>query len=342
MLWVQSGYQSMISYTLPPLEDETPWPTYDYGTIQIKKTDTSGNPLAGAKFTAVNTVDNSKKYEIGPTDEDGSAFSTFIPFGTYTVTETTFPDGYTSSGETSWTVTLDETLVGGVAPLITVVNKKADGKIGAIKQDEYGSPLSGVSFGIFSDSACSNLIATITTGSDGKAVSENLTVDTTYYLKETAAKNENYILDTTVYPVSVVTDTTTYINNGNAVTNTLKKGNLSVTKTVEYGSVAGITFRLSGTSASGTSVNVTATTNSSGVATFENILIGTYTLEEVNTASYYIPPAPQSITIKYGETAAATVENNLKKGSLNLPCVPHPAKAHAVVEEHREQYGTRC
>lgn len=55
--------------------------------------------------------------------------------------------------------------------------------------------------------------------------------------------------------------------------NTLKRGELTVTKTSEDGLNEGVTFHLYGTSVSGLEVDEYAVTDSAGVAKFENMLI---------------------------------------------------------------------
>ena len=80
----------------------------------------------------------------------------------------------------------------------------------------------------------------------------------------------------------------------------LKRGSLKVTKTSEDGLEEGITFHLSGTSDSGQPVDAYAVTDSTGVARFEDVLIGSgYVLEEVDTSNRYVavsythlPPQP--------------------------------------------------
>ena len=96
--------------------------------------------------------------------------------------------------------------------------------------------------------------------------------------------------------------------------NVLKKGDLQITKTCEDGLVEGIRFHLTGTSLSGAAINEYATTNSSGVATFKNILIGTgYVIEEVDTAIRYVIPDSQTTSIKWNEVTKASFTNKLKK-----------------------------
>ena len=77
------------------------------GFIEVYKEDTNGNDLAGAKFKAVNQETGDTFY-IGPTNASGYAKSGELPFGTYVITETTYPTGYGPYGTTTWTKTLDK------------------------------------------------------------------------------------------------------------------------------------------------------------------------------------------------------------------------------------------
>ena len=64
--------------------------------------------------------------------------------------------------------------------------------------------------------------------------------------------------------------------------NTLRRGDLVVTKTSEDGLVEGVKFHLYGTSVSGLPVDEYAVTDSTGRAYFRDVLAGTgYTLEEM-------------------------------------------------------------
>ena len=80
-------------------------------------------------------------------------------------------------------------------------------------------------------------------------------------------------------------------------------------------------FKLKGTSLSGESIEVFATTNSKGVATFTDILISgnvKYTLSEVNTAERYEVPASQSVAVEWNKTTQVSVYNKLKRGDLQI------------------------
>lgn len=93
-------------------------------------------------------------------------------------------------------------------------------------------------------------------------------------------------------------------------TNVPLTGKLVVTKGVNYGNLSGFTFKLSGTSTTGKSVSLTATTNSSGKATFSNVPVGTYTLSETDPGKAYIKPSNKTVTISANETTGAQYTTN--------------------------------
>ena len=101
--------------------------------------------------------------------------------------------------------------------------------------------------------------------------------------------------------------------------NTLKRGNLRVTKTAEDGLNEGLEFHLYGTSYSGIPVDAYAVTDTNGVATFKDILIGTgYTLEEVDTPIRYVVPDNQTAAIEWNKVTNKSFDNVLKKWNLTV------------------------
>ena len=168
------------------------------------------------------------------------------------------------------------------------------------------------------------------TSEDGKVSGIKFTVTGTDYSKTvTTDSNGEWQLDYLVPGKYTVTEEsidryepqsskTITVKSGETATvsfgNVLKKGDLQITKTCEDGLVEGIKFHLTGTSLSGAAINEYATTNSSGVATFKNILIGTgYVVEEVDTAIRYVIPDSQTTSIKWNEVTKASFTNKLKK-----------------------------
>lgn len=97
--------------------------------------------------------------------------------------------------------------------------------------------------------------------------------------------------------------------------NTLKRGNLKVTKSSEDGLNTGIRFMLSGTALNGAGVKLYAETDSKGVALFEDVPVSksSYVLEEIDTGIQYVIPEKQNVTVKWNEVTYASFKNVLKK-----------------------------
>lgn len=101
--------------------------------------------------------------------------------------------------------------------------------------------------------------------------------------------------------------------------NKLKRGDLSVIKTAEDDFVEGVKFHLYGTAFCGLPVDEYAVTNASGVAAFEDVLIGSgYTLEEVDTAIRYVVPDDQTAAVEWKKVTQKTVDNVLKKFNVTV------------------------
>ena len=138
---------------------------------------------------------------------------------------------------------------------------------------------------------------TRTTDSNGSITISDLDAGT-YTVTETAVAG---YVSQPAQTVTLKADTTSTVT----FTNTPLKGGLTVQKSVNYGNLNGFKFRLHGTSTIGKSVDVTATTNSNGVATFSNVYVGTYTLEELDPGKAYMPVSTQTVTISVNATTGA-------------------------------------
>ena len=180
---------------------------------------------------------------------------------------------------------------------LTIAKTSEDGKAG------------GVSFTVTGPNGFSK---TVTTAANGKITIADLQPGTYTVTEKTS---ENYIPTTSQTVTIAIGDVKTVSFN-----NVLKKGTVKITKMSEDGQVAGHTFRLSGTSAAGTSVNMTATTDANGVATFNNVPIGkNYKLEEINTAAKYVVPEVQAgVVVEYNAATEAKFENKLARGNLKI------------------------
>lgn len=175
----------------------------------------------------------------------------------------------------------------------------------------------------------------VKTSEDGNVTNIEFTVNGDGYSKtaKTNSKGEFELTDLVPgnYTVTEVTDSkyetqksqTVKVESGKTATvtfeNILKKGSLEVVKTSEDNFNEGVKFHLYGTSLSGANVDLYATTNSDGVATFTNVLVSgdkPYTLEEVNTADRYVVSKKQTAPIEWNKVTQRSFENVLKKWNL--------------------------
>ena len=185
----------------------------------------------------------------------------------------------------------------------------------------------------------------VKTSEDGNVANIEFTVKGDGYSKtvKTNSKGEFELTDLVPgnYTVTEITDSkyetqksqNVKVESGKTATvtfeNVLKKGSLEVVKTSEDNFNEGVEFHLYGTSLSGASIDLYATTNADGVAKFENVLVSSdkpYTLEEVNTADRYVIPKKQTAPIEWNKVTQRSFENVLKKWNLTVTKVDSETK----------------
>ena len=179
--------------------------------------------------------------------------------------------------------------------------KTSTGNLKLVKTSEDGK-VSGIKFTVSGD----NYSKTVATDSNGTFLLENIPAGEYTVTEETIERYEPQKSQ----KVTVKGGETATVS----FSNVLKRGDLTVIKTAEDGLVSGVKFHLYGTSLAGIKVDEYAVTNSKGIATFKDILIGTgYALEEVDTAIRYVVPDDQPTTIEWNKVTNSNVENILKK-----------------------------
>ena len=185
------------------------------------------------------------------------------------------------------------------------LNTETKGVGHIVKTSEDGK-VEGVKFNISGN----GIDETVTTGKNGTVDLELL--PGTYTVTEFPDDKYEMQAAQTVTIVSGKTSTVTF-------NNTLRRGGLKVTKTAEDGLAEGVKFHLYGTSYSGLPVDEYAVTDASGVATFDDVLIGTgYTLEEVDTPIRYVVPDDQTAAIEWNKVTGKSFDNALKKWNLTV------------------------
>ena len=272
-----------------------------------------------------------EKYSATLTDTNGV-------LGDYPFTSSTAGLNFSVDGS-QLTITSSQALKGSVTVKAEKISAQrsgvvvwTDGVTGGGTQDfaTYGTTVSDQMVGYLNLEVKTGNMKLIKTSEDDKVEGISFTITGEGYnaTKTTNAAGEIDITDLNpgVYTVteqsidkyeSQATQRVTIVSGQTATVtfnNVLKRGSLEVTKTSEDGLVESMTFHLSGTSLSGLPVDEYAVTDSTGVARFENVLIGTgYVLEEVDTPIRYVVPEAQTATIEWNEVTDKTVNNILKK-----------------------------
>ena len=278
-----------------------------YGKIRIIKTDAdTQDVLAGAVFEVTDAYGTVVATLI--TSADGTAESDWLPYGSYTVTETQAASGYINSGFS----TIVNVTEHGQTYTISVENVSMQGGIRLTKTDaNTGKPISGVQFDIYDANGA--LVGSMTTNENGVAMSPNLPRGQ-YTVKEhalpTGYTGELVELFADVEP-NAVTDLT--------ATNTPITSRIKIIKTdaVTGEVLPGAVFNV--TDAAGYTV-ITITTGADGTASTGWLSYGRYTVSEVQAPDHYINSGFSTTVnaIEDGKTYTVTVENSPMQGGIRL------------------------
>ena len=273
----------------------------------IEETDsTQKQSLAGAVFSATLNSDTSKVYYSTETDESGYCIIEDLPYGTYTVRESTIPDtaynGEFYIGNSQDRVTTFEQFIEvddgenapyrygditDVAKKMQIVIYKEDSETGNTTQGD--AKLEGAEYTIYRDEQCSDAVETVTIAKndDGTySATSGWYMVGTYYVKETKAP-EGYLIDEKVYPVVQVPSeqteefsTHTVVSKDEVIRNDIEiVKNIEETDSTQKQSLAGAVF--SATLNSDTSkVYYSTETDESGYCIIEDLPYGTYTVRE--------------------------------------------------------------
>ncbi|QPK94282.1 hypothetical protein HCQ94_00770 [Actinomyces sp. zg-332] len=276
--------------------------------------DEQGNniPLSGVPFELKSNTDESIKFE-GTTDSSGNIVFPNVLFGEYTLTEKSVPEGYQANS-----LTRVVNVNGDPLEVIKVVNDAIirDVKLKKVDADDNNLPLEGVKFGLFKGDA-STAEYEATTGTDGVATFSNVKYGE-YKLKEISTI-KGYALNTSINKTVSVRENGDALDLG-TITNSKIKGSIVVTKSDsddENVKLEGVVFALK----KGENEVATATTNDQGVATFNNVVYGEYTLAEKTPLEGYLPSTrTETVNIDSdGKSVAFADWKNTKiKGNISL------------------------
>lgn len=268
------------------------------GSIKVQKRTEGQKNVEGITFYLKGTSDTGREINIpATTNKDGIAVFENVPIGTYSIIEDeeTVPYGYLVADEKEVTVIYSETVDA------EILNNEQTGTIKVHKRTEGDLNISGITFYLKGTSDSGREInVPATTDKDGVAVFENVPVGTYKIIEDKETVPYGYLVAaekevTVTYAETVDTD----------ILNEEQTGTIQIhKKTADMSNVEGIRFILSGISDTGREINIPAITDKDGIAKFENVPIGTYTItEDGSTVPYgYLVADSKQVTVTYAQT----------------------------------------
>jgi hypothetical protein len=275
------------------------------GSIKVQKRTEGQKNVEGITFYLKGTSDSGREINIpATTNKDGIAVFENVPIGTYSIIEDeeTVPYGYLVADEKEVTVIYSETVDA------EIINNEQTGTIKVHKRTEGDLNISGITFYLKGTSDSGREInIPATTDKDGVAVFENVPVGTYMVIEDEKTVPYGYLVAaekevTVTYAETVDTD----------ILNEEQTGTIQIhKKTADMSNVEGIRFILSGISDTGREIRIEATTDKDGLAKFEGVPIGTYTItEDGSTVPYgYLVADSKQVTVTYAQTVDADMFN---------------------------------
>lgn len=275
------------------------------GSIKVQKRTEGQKNVEDITFYLKGTSDSGREINIpATTDKDGVAVFENVPVGTYMVIEDeeTVPYGYLVADEKKVTVIYSETVDA------EIINNEQTGTIKVHKRTEGDLNISGITFYLKGTSDTGREInIPAETDKDGIAKFENVPIGTYKVIEDEKTVPYGYLVAaekevTVTYAETVDTD----------ILNAEQTGTIQVhKKTADMTNVEGIRFILSGVSDTGREINIPAITDKDGLARFENVPIGTYTItEDGSTVPYgYLVADSKQVTVAYAQTVDTDMVN---------------------------------
>lgn len=284
----------------------TPWTA----PFIITKKNLGGELLPNCEFEILD--ENERQITTGITDENGIAHFQ-LAIGKYFYREISAPDIYEIDDTPyPFEITENDDIVKA-----EMTNKKKSGSIKVTKTTTGNLNIEGIKFfatGISDTNK--DLKFEATTNENGVAMFDKLVIGK-YVITEDGSTVPAAYLTADEQEVTVEYNETAEVS----FENEEKTGSIKVQKRTEgQKNVEGITFYLKGTSDSGREINIPATTNKDGIAVFENVPIGTYSIiEDEETVPYgYLVADEKEVKVEYAQTIDATILNNEQTGSITV------------------------
>ena len=275
------------------------------GEIKVTKSTVGNLNIKGITFNLRGTSDSGRDIDIpATTDDNGVAIFSEIPIGTYTIyeDEKTVPTAYLVADPQDVTVTYAETKE------VPIENEEKSGSITVHKTTEGQRNVEGITFYLKGTSDSGRAIdIPATTDKNGIAKFENIPVGTYKIIEDKETVPYGYLVadekEVKVEYAQTIDET---------ILNAEQTGTVQVHKKTDgMTNIEGIRFILSGTSDTGREINIPAITDKDGIAKFENVPIGTYTItEDGSTVPYgYLVADSKQVTVAYAQTVDTDMVN---------------------------------
>ena len=279
------------------------------GSIAVNKTTEGMVNLEGIEFILSGITDTGREIELKAlTDEAGTAIFENVPIGTYTITENgeTVPYGYLTADPIEGVE-----VVYAQQTDVEIYNAEMTGSIAVNKTTEGMVNLEGIEFilsGITDTGREIELKAL--TDEAGTAIFENVPIGTYTITENGETVPYGYLTADPVEGVEVVYAQQTDVE----IFNAEMTGSIRVQKKTEgMKDLEGIGFTLSGTTATGRDISLYVKTDKDGLAVFEGVPVGTYTLTEDGQTvpkGYLIARAVEGVEVVYAQQTDVTVVND--------------------------------
>lgn len=275
------------------------------GEIKVTKSTVGNLNIKGITFNLRGTSDSGRDIDIpATTDDNGVAIFSEIPIGIYTIyeDEKTVPTAYLVADPQNVTVTYAETKE------VSIENKEKTGSITVHKTTEGQKNIEGIKFYLRGTSDSGRAIdIPATTDKDGIAKFDGVPIGTYMVIEDKETVPYGYLVadEKEVKVEYAQTIDETILNNEQTGTVKVHK------KTADMTNVEGIRFILSGISDTGREIRIEATTDKDGLAKFEGVPVGTYTItEDGSTVPYgYLVADSKQVTVAYAQTVDTDMVN---------------------------------
>ena len=275
------------------------------GEIKVTKSTVGNLNIKGITFNLRGTSDSGREINIpATTDDNGVAVFSEIPIGTYTIyeDEKTVPTAYLVADPQNVTVTYAETKE------VPIENEEKSGSIVVHKTTEGQKNVEGITFYLKGTSDSGRAIdIPATTDKDGIAKFDGVPIGTYMVIEDEETVPYGYLVadekEVKVEYAQTIDET---------ILNAEQTGTVQVHKKTDgMTNIEGIRFILSGVSDTGREINIPAITDKDGIAKFENVPIGTYTItEDGSTVPYgYLVADSKQVTVAYAQTADTDMFN---------------------------------